>query len=106
MAENVKELNEQQLDEAIAAGAVLVDFWAPWCGPCKMQLPILEQVAGKVDGKAIVAKINIDEHDGAAAKYSVQSIPTLILFKDGEAVKRFVGVQQENTLVSAIEDVC
>ncbi|MFC1467475.1 thioredoxin [Verrucomicrobiota bacterium] len=101
MAENIVELNEADFDAAIAEGVTLVDFWAPWCGPCKMQLPILESVAGKVEG-ATIAKVNVDENAPVAAKFGVRSIPTLVIFKDGEAVKQFTGLQQENALVEAV----
>jgi thioredoxin 1 len=101
MAGNIVELNEASFDAAIASGVTLVDFWAPWCGPCKMQLPILDSVAAKVEG-AKVAKVNVDENAPVAAKFGVRSIPTLIIFKDGEVVQQFTGLQQEAGLVNAI----
>ena len=100
---NMLHLNDADFDDTIAEGVVLVDLWAPWCGPCQMQGPIIEQVAQTVDGKAKVAKLNVDEGQAVAARLGVQSIPTLILFKDGEETARFVGLQQAATLVSAIE---
>lgn len=104
MANNIVELNEAGFDAAIAEGITLVDFWAPWCGPCKMQLPILDSVAGKVEG-AVIAKVNVDENAPVAARFGVRSIPTLIIFKDGEVVQQFTGMQQENTLIQAINAV-
>ncbi len=103
MAGNLVELTDGNFEETIGTGVTLVDFWAPWCGPCQMQGPICEQVAGKVGERAKVAKCNVDEGMQAAAKYGIQAIPTLILFKDGKSVQQFVGVRQEQELLSAIE---
>ncbi len=102
MSEKVLDLTVDNFDETIATGTVLVDFWAPWCGPCKMQTPILEKVAEAVEGKAVITKVNVDENAPLAAKFGVRSIPTLILFKDGEKVQDFIGVQQEAALVEAL----
>ena len=103
MAEGLLELNGSNYEEATAAGVVLVDFWAPWCGPCKMQTPILEKVAAEIGEKAVIAKVNVDENPELAAKYGIRSIPTLILLKDGENKQQFVGLQQQAALVSAIQ---
>jgi len=86
-----------------AAEPALVDFWAPWCGPCLIQGPTVESVAEKFDGRALVAKLNVDENPGSASKYGVMSIPTLILFKGGTEVQRFVGVRPEKELSEALE---
>lgn len=77
---------------------VLVDFWAVWCGPCQMQNPILEEVAKEFEGKVKIAKLNVDENPVSAQKYSVMSIPTLLLFSKGEVVKQMIGVQSKETL--------
>ncbi len=98
-----KELNDSSFAEEIKSDVTLVDFWAPWCGPCKMQIPILDQVAEKIGDKATIAKVNVDDFPAPASQFGVRGIPTLILFKDGEVVQQFVGVQQENVLVDAIE---
>jgi thioredoxin 1 len=82
---------------------VLIDFWAPWCGPCRSQGPILEQVSDKVGDRAIVAKVNVDEEPGLSAPFGVQAIPTLVVMKGGKVVQRFVGLQQADTLVKAVE---
>ena len=102
MSAGILELNDSNFAAEIQSGIVLVDFWAPWCGPCRMQTPILEQVVGKVEG-AKIAKVNVDDAGSVAAKFGVQSIPTLIVFKDGKPVKQFVGVQQAPALIAALE---
>lgn len=102
MAGNVKDLNATNFGETIASGTVLVDFWAPWCGPCKMQSPILDKVAEKIGDKAVIAKVNVDENAPLAAQFGVRSIPTLILFKDGQKVRDFIGVQQEAALIEVL----
>jgi thioredoxin 1 len=96
------ELSGSQFDAAIANGVTLVDFWAPWCGPCRMQKPILEKVAGNIDGQVKIAELNVDEAQSIAVRFGVQSIPTLILFKNGSEVRRFVGVQPGEILIDAI----
>lgn len=78
---------------------VLVDFYADWCGPCKMMAPIVENLATELDGKGKVGKVNVDENQDLAIKYNVMSIPTLIIFKDGKEVKRFVGVRDKEELL-------
>lgn len=95
-------LNADNFNTTIADGVILVDFWAPWCAPCKMQGPILEKVAESVEGRAKIAKLNVDDAGRVAGRFGVQSIPTLILFNDGDEVRRFVGVQKHNTLIEAI----
>ena len=103
MSANVKEITDAQFAETIKSGVVLVDFWAPWCGPCRMQAPILDEVATAVGTKAKIAKINIDDNPASATKFGVRSIPTLLLFKDGEVSQQFVGLQRKEQLTTAIE---
>ena len=103
MAEGILDLNGSNYDDTVKSGVVLVDFWAPWCGPCKMQTPILEKVVAAVGDKAVIAKVNVDENPELAAKYGIRSIPTIILLKDGENKQQLIGLQQEAALVSAIE---
>jgi len=82
---------------------VVVDFWAPWCGPCRMQGPIIDKIAKKYEGKAKVGKLNTDENPDSAAKIGVMIIPTLIIFKNGVKVQQFIGVQSEEKLSSALD---
>ncbi|HCN61209.1 MULTISPECIES: thioredoxin [Mammaliicoccus] len=89
---------DANFDEQIKEGVSLVDFWAPWCGPCKMIAPVLEDLAKDVEGKADIVKLDVDENQATAAKYEVMSIPTLIVFKDGEAVDKVVGFQPKEQL--------
>jgi thioredoxin 1 len=81
---------------------VLVDFWAPWCGPCKMLAPVIEEVAGQLSGQANFVKLNTDENPDIAGKYGISGIPTLILFKGGEAVDRIVGFVPKSAITSMI----
>jgi thioredoxin 1 len=99
----VMELGDSNFDSVVSSGVTLVDFWAPWCGPCMMQGPIVDRVAEFVGEKATIAKLNVDEGQRVAAQYGIRSIPTIIVFKDGQPVQQFVGVQSESVLVNAIE---
>ena len=88
------ELSDKNFDETINAGdqPVLVDFWAPWCGPCRAIAPHVEAIAAEYDGRAIVAKVNVDNSPNTAAKYGVMSIPTLLVFKDGQVTQKLQGM--------------
>ncbi len=88
---------------AAQSAPVLIDFWAPWCGPCRMQGPILEEVAKGAGDKAIVAKVNVDDEPRLAAQFGVQSIPTLVVLKGGQVQQRMVGLQQAQSLVAALQ---
>lgn len=103
MAEGLVKLNDNNFDETVAEGITIVDFWAPWCGPCKMQTPILEGMVPKVGDDVTLARLNVDEAPQAAGKYGIRAIPTMLVFKDGEIAQQFVGVQQEPALMAAIE---
>ena len=87
------DLTEKNFDSVVGSGVTLVDFWATWCGPCKMQGPIIDQLGDQYQGKFTVAKLDVDQNPSIAARYGVMSIPTLIVFRDGEEVTRRVGVQ-------------
>lgn len=84
---------------------VLVDFWAVWCGPCRFQEPILEEIVKEYEGKVKIAKLNVDENPQMTAKFGVMSIPTLLLFKGGQVVKMMIGVQSKETLVGEFNKV-
>ncbi|HBI37605.1 MAG: thioredoxin [Spirochaetes bacterium GWF1_31_7] len=83
---------------------VLVDFWAPWCGPCKMIGPIIEELAKEYSGKVKICKCNVDENQSAPAKYGIRSIPSLIVFKDGKEVKQAVGSQPKESIIALFKD--
>jgi len=100
---NAQALTNDTFASSVASGVSLVDFWAEWCGPCRMMTPILDGLAGDLQGRANVYKVNVDDAQDIAVKYNVQSIPTLLVIKDGKEVKRFVGVTQKTDLTTAIE---
>ena len=100
----MKIVNTQEFDEITAKGGlVLVDFFADWCGPGKMLAPVLEEVAAKYEGKLDIVKVNVDQSQDLAQRYGVMSIPTLIAFKEGKAVKQSVGFQPKNMLENMID---
>ena len=100
---DIVHLNDESLPSAIANGTVLVDFSAEWCGPCKMLSPILESLATEVRDRATIAKIDVDESQKAAAHYDITSVPTLILFVDGEEKFRTVGLKDIDTLKNLLQ---
>jgi thioredoxin 1 len=106
MADGILTLSDATFDETIAASdtAVIVDFWAEWCGPCKMIAPILEEIAKEHSGSLTVAKINTDDHPDAARRFDVLSIPTLIVFQDGEPKKRLVGAKGKAQLLQELAE--
>jgi thioredoxin 1 len=86
------ELNESNFEDTTKEGVALVDFWAPWCGPCKMLTPVIEELASDYEGKATIAKVNTDEAGELAAQFGIRSIPTILFFKDGKLVDQMIGV--------------
>lgn len=97
--------NKEGFDKALASGQLLmVDFWADWCGPCKMLAPVIEGLGDEYEGKAIVGKINVDDEQELAIRYGVMSIPTVIFFKDGEEVARKVGVLPAAQFTEVLEN--
>ena len=107
MAGNVVELTDADFDDFIhkADTPVLVDFWAPWCGPCKMMAPIIEEVAKDYKDKAKVCKLNTDDARDSAMEFWISAIPTLILFKGGQVQKKWVGLTSKKDLASAIDEL-
>ena len=95
--ENVLELDAQSFETEVlnAEGSIIVDFWAPWCGPCKMVGPVLEKLAGEHAGKVKVAKVNVDNNQDLAARYGIMSIPTVILFEGGKVKSQIVGARAQ-----------
>jgi thioredoxin 1 len=106
MAASISTLSAATFDEVIGSSSepVLVDFWAEWCGPCKMVAPILQEIADEQAGKIKIAKLNVDEAPDIAMKYQVMSIPTLIVFKDGEQAMKLVGARGKAQLLESLAD--
>jgi len=103
MSDLVQHITDDQFQQTIAQGVTLVDFWAPWCGPCKMIAPLLDELAGELAGKAKIVKMNVDENSVVASQFGITSIPTLLLFKDGKKVDQKVGGQPKPQLKAFIE---
>ncbi|BDD07664.1 thioredoxin-2 [Fulvitalea axinellae] len=103
MSATVK-ITEENFEEIIGSETpVLVDFWAEWCGPCKMISPILDELASDYDGKAVIAKVNVDDNPSISAKFGIRSIPTLLVFKGGEIVDKQVGAVAKSVLAEKID---
>jgi thioredoxin 1 len=105
MAGAVKEINESQFEEEVTKSEipVLVDFWAPWCGPCKMLGPVLEEVAAANDSRLKIVKVNVDENPDLAQKFEVMGIPSMFLFKNGDVIDSFTGAMSKQALTEKID---
>jgi thioredoxin 1 len=106
LSTNVMELQDQEFETEVESkeGLVVVDFWAPWCAPCRMVAPIIESLAEEYEGRVRFAKVNVDEAPGVASKYGIRSIPTIGIFRDGEAINGVVGAVPKQVLIQAIEE--
>ncbi len=100
---NATALSKDSFESTVGNGVTLVDFWAEWCGPCKAIAPIIDELAGEYEGKATIAKVDVDSEPELAAQFGVSSIPTLLVIKNGEEVNRFVGVTAKTELSSALD---
>ncbi len=106
MAEPIELTEDNFTSEVLEADMpVMIDFWAPWCGPCHMVSPIVESLADKYEGKIKVGKVNLDEYPAVASEYAIRSIPAIFIFNDGKVAERVVGVQPEDVLAAMIERV-
>ncbi|HCT5265137.1 Thioredoxin [Staphylococcus aureus] len=99
----IVKVTDADFDSKVESGVQLVDFWATWCGPCKMIAPVLEELAADYEGKTDILKLDVDENPSTAAKYEVMSIPTLIVFKDGQPVDKVVGFQPKENLAEVLD---
>jgi len=98
----IVEVTDQTFSDEVKSGTVLVDFWAPWCGPCKMIAPVLEELDKEIGDRVKIAKVNVDDNPESASRFGVMSIPTLIVFKNGEPVDKIIGFQPKDALKSVV----
>ena len=103
--DKVVELTDESFDETIKEGVTLVDFWAPWCAPCRIQNPVISKIADEIGDKAKITKINMDQHKKAAIRMKIKNIPNIIIFKDGQAVRQLIGAKPKHTILKALTSV-
>jgi len=97
------ELNASNFNDTIKEGVALVDFWAPWCGPCRMIAPVIEELANDYEGKAKICKVNTDEEQDIAIQYGIRSIPTILFFKDGQLVDQMIGAAGKQVIAEKLD---
>ena len=107
MSENLIELTDATFDDLVKESQVpvLVDFWAPWCGPCKMLAPMLEELATEYEGKAVICKLDTDDHRDSAIEYGISAVPTIILFNSGEMINKWVGLTSRDDIADALDAI-
>ncbi|MBN2175994.1 MAG: thioredoxin [Bacteroidales bacterium] len=102
-SENIRILSDKNFSSTVGNGVSLVDFWAAWCGPCKIQGPIVDEIADEMGDQANICKMDMDQNPETARKFGIQNIPTLLIFQNGRLVERFVGVKPKHALVKALK---
>ena len=106
MSDNILDLNDNNFDETISSDLpVLVDFWAEWCGPCKMLTPVINELSNEYINKAVIAKVNVDDSPNISQKYSIRSIPSLLFFKNGEVKNQLVGVASKQDIADIVDSL-
>lgn len=101
--DHVEELRDEEFDKAIQHGVTLIDFWAPWCNPCKRQMPVIQEIAVEKKEEVKCYKINVDEQKISAKRMKIKNIPNIIIFKDGEAVRQIIGAKPKHLIMKAVE---
>jgi len=101
--EKILTLTDKNFQNQTKNKVVLVDFWAAWCGPCRMMAPVLNEIAGELNGKSFVGKVNVEQYQSLAKKFKIRGIPTMVLFRNGTELKRFVGVKSKEYLIKQIQ---
>ncbi len=102
-SDKMKTLTDSNFDQEISVGVTLVDFWAEWCGPCRRIAPIVEALAGEYEGRATIAKLNVDENPNIPGRFMIRGIPTLLLFKNGELADTLIGLQGKDEIVQMLD---